>query len=174
MQYDDEEDNEIQPRLTPQSNLDFDMLVTDPEDKRTGALYENGEFIGIVNEINKSIYTGRETEPEFVVIFDPIEGIYKIDMYGNETGTYNLSIISVDNGSVFYEKNYTNISIKQGEIQKYEEPITDIEPPEAIISYDTVSEGLVVEGKDNFDKNVSVIYEENCSTCIYKICIKKD
>ncbi|UCC91566.1 MAG: hypothetical protein JSV39_04640 [Candidatus Aenigmatarchaeota archaeon] len=151
-----------------------DMLVTDPEGRRTGTLYGNGEFSGVVNEINKSVYSGTETEPEFVVIFDPIEGEYRVEIYGNETGTYNLSIVSVDNGSVFYEKNYTNISINQDEMQEFEEPITDVEPPEAIISYDPVSEDLIIRGKDNYDKNVSVIYEEICSKYIYRICIKKE
>ena len=151
-----------------------DMLVIDPEGKRTGSLYENGTFVGIVNEIGKSVYTGRNTEPEFVVIFDPMEGEYRIEIYGNETGVYNFSVISVDNGSVFYGKNYTNIPIGQGGIQTYEEPITDVEPPEAVIGYDTVSEELVVEGKDNFDKNVDVSYEEECSKRLFGFCMEME
>ena len=151
-----------------------DMLVIDPEGKRTGSLYENGTFVGIVNEIGKSVYTGRNTEPEFVVIFDPMEGEYRIEIYGNETGVYNFSVISVDNGSVFYGKNYTNIPIGQGGIQTYEEPITDVEPPEAVIGYDTVSEELVVEGKDNFDKNVDVSYEEKCSKRLFGFCMEME
>lgn len=150
-----------------------DMLVIDPEGRRTGALYENGEFAGMVNEIDKSAYTGRGTEPEFVVIFDPMEGVYRIEIYGNETGVYNLSVMSVDNGSVFYGKNYTNISINQGEIQIYEEPISDVEAPEAVIGYDPVFEELVVEGKDNFDKDVSVTYEEGCSRHLFGRCVER-
>jgi len=151
-----------------------DMLVIDPEGKRTGSLYENGEFVGIVNEIERSAYTGRGTEPEFVVIFDPIEGEYRIQIYGNETGSYNFSVISMDNGSVFYGKNYTNILIGQGEVHIYYEPITDTEPPEAVIDYDLLSEELVVEGRDNFDKDVDVTYEEECSKSLFRICMERE
>jgi hypothetical protein len=151
-----------------------DMLVIDPEGRRTGSLYENGEFMGIVNEIEKSVYTGRGTEPEFVVIFDPVDGEYVIRIYGNDTGLYNFSVISVDNGSVFYGKNYTDVPIGQEEIQTYEEPITDTEPPEAVIGYDIVSEELVVEGKDNFDKDVDVTYEEECSRSFFGRCMETE
>lgn len=151
-----------------------DMLVTDPEGRRTGSLYENGEFKGVVNEIERSVYTGRGVEPEFVVIFDPKEGEYGIEVHGNGTGTYNFSVISVDNGSVFYRKDYTNVPIEEGETHTYEEPVTDIEPPEAVIGYDPVSEELVVEGKDNFDENVSVSYDEGCSKRLFGFCLERE
>jgi|GEM_PF-3135963 len=149
-----------------------DILVIDPEGRRTGSLYENGEFVGLVNEINKSAYTGRETEPEFVVVFDPMEGKYEIRIYGNGTGYYNFSIISVDNGSVLYWMNYTNVSIGEGEVHVYHEQVTDIKPPEAVIGYDPASGKLIIEGGDNFDKNVSVTYEEWCSRSLFKRCME--
>jgi len=159
--------------LVLESACPVDILVTDSEGKRTGALYENGKFIGIANEIEKSVYTGPLTEPEFVAIFDPKDREYRIEVFGNGTGLYNFSIIRAENGSVFYEKNYTNIPITQGETHTYKEPVVDIEPPEAIIDYDQVSGELVVRGKDNFDKNVSVTYEEICSRYFLGFCVEK-
>jgi hypothetical protein len=63
------------------------LYVTDPENRHIGTNPITGKA---VNEIPKAFYSGPGSEPQRIVIADPLNGVYDIRLIGTGTGTYNL------------------------------------------------------------------------------------
>jgi len=70
-----------------------DFVVVAPDGKRVGKDFTNNSS---VNEIDGAFYSGFESGPEFVVIPDPLEGKYNVDLQGTGTGEYKLSVSLID------------------------------------------------------------------------------
>jgi len=70
-----------------------DFLVTDTSGRRVGALYQNGQFVGAVNEIPDAFYSGQD--PDFQVIFIPLQfEDCTVQAIGRDSGTYTLGVIA--------------------------------------------------------------------------------
>ena len=78
---------------------------------------------------NNVFYSGKDSDPEFVVIIEPEEESYTIKITGTEDGTYTLIVRSIKNGKVIDEKVEENHSILKGETQ--EKSVT-LEIPETV------------------------------------------
>jgi hypothetical protein len=64
-------------------------FVTDPLGRSIGTDPETGI---VVNEIPDALYSGPSTEPQLVLIFDPVNGTYNIALIGTANGNYTLTI----------------------------------------------------------------------------------
>jgi len=65
------------------------LYVTDPENRHIGADPTTGEY---VNEISGAFYSGPGSHPQRIVIPDPLDGVYDIEIIGTGTGTYTLVV----------------------------------------------------------------------------------
>lgn len=65
------------------------LLVTDPQGLSIGIAPDTGE---LVNEIPDAFYSGPGTEPQVVMIPDPLNGTYSIILVGTANGDYTLTI----------------------------------------------------------------------------------
>lgn len=61
----------------------IDVLVTAPDGKRIGKNFSNNTEY---DEIPFAFYSGFETEDEYVTILNPLDGEYKIELQGTNTG----------------------------------------------------------------------------------------
>jgi hypothetical protein len=66
------------------------LLVVDPEGLRTGYDPSSGT---IRNEIPSSGYYGPDSEPEAILISEPMEGAYSVVLTGTSNGSYTLGVI---------------------------------------------------------------------------------
>jgi len=66
-----------------------DFLITDPDGQKLGKNFATEQEI---NEMTGSFYSGFDTETEFAVIPNPLEGEYKIELKGTSLGLYKLSV----------------------------------------------------------------------------------
>jgi hypothetical protein len=65
-----------------------DVMVTDPAGKRIG--YDSSSQSEI-NEITGAFYSGPSTEPQVILIPDPVNDMYSITLVGTATGSYTLT-----------------------------------------------------------------------------------
>jgi len=65
------------------------LYVTDPENRHVGTDPNTGE---VVNEILGAFYSGPGSEPQRVIIPDPLDGVYEVEIIGTSTGTYTLVV----------------------------------------------------------------------------------
>jgi len=72
----------------------------------------------LMNHNEGVIYTGEDSEPEFVIIGNPEETNYTIKVTGTDDGTYTLIARSIENGKVIDEKIEGNLSISKDETQE--------------------------------------------------------
>jgi len=63
------------------------LYVTDPENRHIGTHPTTEEY---VNEIPGAFYSGPGSEPQRIVIPDPLDGVYDIRIIGTSTGTYTF------------------------------------------------------------------------------------
>jgi hypothetical protein len=69
-----------------------DLHIYDPLSRHVGINYETGE-----PEIeNPNATCSIEPEGQYITIFDPIEGDYRVEIVGLENGTYNFSMVCSD------------------------------------------------------------------------------
>lgn len=89
-----------------------DLTITDPQGRRVGR-----EGSGVVNEVPGAYYTGFNTNAEFIVIPDPLDGEYKVKALGaEEGGEFRVSASYVTNGAVI-EDDYTG-NVSPGEVDE--------------------------------------------------------
>lgn len=98
------------------NSLPVNIMVTDPAGNRTG-------YSGF-SEIPSSTYTGSGAEPEFVVIFNPLEGNYTTTVYGNQSGNYSFSVTRIRDGNVTYKRDRISVSMVQGDAHFYVDNIS--------------------------------------------------
>lgn len=72
-----------------------DITVTAPDGKKIG--YSSS---GEINEIPGAFYSGNDTENEFIVIPQPLDGEYHIETTGTGEGAYTVAASSISGGSV--------------------------------------------------------------------------
>ena len=71
------------------------LLVVAPDGRKVG--YTS---TGMINEITGAFYTGADTENEFIVIPNPLDGEYKIETVGTGDGEYTVAVSSISNNLV--------------------------------------------------------------------------
>jgi hypothetical protein len=73
-----------------------DLLVIDSQNRRVGAFYENGAFVGMVNEIPGACYLGSQirTGSSKTVYLPYSIGSFSIEIVGTGTGRYNMTIFT--------------------------------------------------------------------------------
>lgn len=69
-----------------------DVLVTAPDGKKVGK--QNGSD---VNEITGAFYSGSSTEVEYITIFNPVDGEYKVTTQGTGDGIYAVKASYISN-----------------------------------------------------------------------------
>ena len=108
-----------------------DFVIIDPENKRLGKDFNNNQ---VINEINGAFYSGFNTDIEFAVIPDPIDGEYRVELQGTEQGEYKLSTSFIDDEKEI-DKEFSG-SIETGQERNFtidytaqaENPIGELEP----------------------------------------------
>jgi len=70
-----------------------DFVVISPDGKRLGKDFLSGQA---VNEIPGAFYSGFDSDTEFAVITDPLDGEYKIELRGTGSGEYKVSASLID------------------------------------------------------------------------------
>lgn len=73
------------------ANSPVNLLVTAPDGLRIG--YDS-ETESVVNEIVYAMYSGSGSEPQVIIILDPLPGNYTVDVYGIGTGNYTITVES--------------------------------------------------------------------------------
>jgi len=112
-----------------------DFVIIAPNNKRLGKDFESGQM---VNEIPGAFYSGFDTDMEFAVIPDPIDGEYRVEMQGTGQGEYKLSTSLIDDNQEI-DKEF-NGSIETGQARDFtidytaqaEDPISELEPEDTI------------------------------------------
>jgi len=64
------------------------LYVTDPLGRHVGVDPSTGE---VVNEIPGAVYTGPGSEPQVIVIPNPLDGNYAVEVIGTDQGNYSLT-----------------------------------------------------------------------------------
>lgn len=95
----------------------IDILVTDKQDRRIGALYKEGVFISEVNEIEAAFYGGAGQDCQFIHLPEP-EQDCTVEVIGTNTGDYTLDILTFP-GESNNSFSAVNIPIVPGSIHQY-------------------------------------------------------
>lgn len=82
----------LQPTLQVTSESPVNILVTDPNGLQVG--YDRITQ-SVVNEIVGAYYSGPGTEPQVIVVPYPSPGVYVINTFGTDAGTYRITMQSV-------------------------------------------------------------------------------
>jgi len=86
------------------------LLVTAPNGLRTGYDQENGL---VINEIVYAIYSGPDSDPQVIIIPDPLPGAYNIQAYGIDSGPYTITVET---------KNFQDLIIDNQTLAGFAEP----------------------------------------------------
>lgn len=92
------------------------LCVTDPLGRRLGV----DPFIGqLIKEIPSAAYSGHDTEPQVLAIFEPIDGIYTFTLKGTAQGTYQFGTGAFDNQTGRVSTRHETGTITAGEMKSY-------------------------------------------------------
>jgi hypothetical protein len=86
------------------------LLVKDPQGRLVGFDPRTGE---VVNQIPYASYSGLGSEPQTVIIPDPINGTYETTLLGTASGKYSLTIEYADSTQATTQTFNGTISLKQ-------------------------------------------------------------
>jgi len=89
----------------------IDAFVTAPDGKKIG--YSS---MGKTNEIPGAFYSGNDTENEFIVIPNPLDGEYRVETIGTGDGEYTVAVSSILGDSVV-DTEYTGTTLV-GDVSK--------------------------------------------------------
>ena len=95
----------------------IDILVTDKQDRRVGALYEEGVFISEVNEIEAAFYGGAGQDIQFIHLPET-EQDCTVEVIGTDVGNYTLDILTLS-GELNNSFSAVNIPIAPSSIHQY-------------------------------------------------------
>ncbi|RJQ13431.1 hypothetical protein C4553_03550 [Candidatus Parcubacteria bacterium] len=87
-----------------------DFVVIAPDGKRLGKDFASGQ---VLEEISSAFYSGFNTNVEFAVIPDPIDGQYQIELQGTGDGSYRLVTSYIDEQTDIDNEFYGAISTIQ-------------------------------------------------------------
>ena len=99
-----------------------DFIVIAPNGQRVGKDFINNQAI---NEIDGAFYSGFDSDMEFALIPDPLDGDYKIELAGTGDGEYKLST-SLIGDDLALDSDYNGF-ITLGDTDNYSLAITDNE-----------------------------------------------
>jgi len=116
-----------------------DFTVIAPDNKKIG------KNIGGSEIIPGAFYSGFDSDIEFAVIPDPINGEYKIELEGTGEGEYKLSASFIDDEQDIDKEFFGNI--QQGQIQSFdfayeaeaEDPISELIPEDNVLPVITIN-----------------------------------
>ena len=135
-----------------------DFVIIAPNGERLGKDFLSGQA---VNEINGAFYSGFDSDAEFAVIPDPLDGEYKIELKGTSQGEYKLSASLIDennqadqefSGSIASEQqrdfniNYSAVS---------ENPLGELEPIDTVAPVVVISKPI--EGEKYLHSNNLIV-----------------
>lgn len=89
------------------------LLITDPLGRKLG-YQTNGTFI---NQIPYAFYHGKADEPKIIVIPDPIEGTYRTQVMGSNSGAYGIVVTTQKSDKTL---NVINGTTSLGQITTYD------------------------------------------------------
>jgi len=89
LQYKTERGGVPEPALMVTLISPANLYVTDPVEQHIGTDPTTGEY---VDGIAGAFYSGPRSEPQRIIIPDPLDGVYDIRLIGTSTGTYNLVV----------------------------------------------------------------------------------
>ncbi|MCG2695657.1 hypothetical protein L6248_01855, partial [Candidatus Parcubacteria bacterium] len=116
-----------------------DFTVIAPDNKKIG------KNIGGSEIIPGAFYSGFDSDIEFAVIPDPINGEYKIELEGTGEGEYKLSASFIDDEQDIDKEFFGNI--QQGQIQSFDfayeaeaqDPISELVPEDNVLHVITIN-----------------------------------
>lgn len=111
-----------------------DVLLTDERGRQTG-----NTDSGIVVDIPNSLYSGPDTEEEFIVVYSPVPGTWDLQVTGTETGVYDLLFMHYSRNTTRIEGSFrSKVVITPGEEDVYqlEVPPYYVQLPIALKSFD--------------------------------------
>jgi PKD repeat protein len=92
------------------------IMILDPEGRRVGALCENGQFAGEVNEISGAYYSGYDSEPQMILV-QGSSSPTSVIVCGKDSGEYTLVAASYISGNGAYQS--VTGSIESGQVNAY-------------------------------------------------------
>jgi hypothetical protein len=101
------------------------IRVLDPECNLVG--YDHITGLG-ENNMPTAVYSGPFSEPQYIVIVNPVPGIYKLELLGTSEGPYNLTIQGKYGGKVTDTIEYSE-NIGEGELRGSHVTVTAIVGP---------------------------------------------
>jgi len=93
----------------------IDVLVTDSQNRSVGAVYQKGTFVHIVNGIPGSSYIRPSPEGLKMVYLPFSTESYSVQVFGNATGSFNVTIVTV---TIVGQNTTANVSSQSGQIQQ--------------------------------------------------------
>ena len=106
-------------------NSPADLYVVDPLGRGIGV---DPSTRRLVNEIPGATYTGPGSEPQKIVIPNPIRGTYRITLLGTGAGGYTLALSGYSNDQEVSHAEATG-TIVSGRIESYEAAVTAVTSP---------------------------------------------
>ncbi len=154
-----------------------DLHINDPEGRHVGINYITGE---VEIEIPGASYSGPATEPQVIIIPNPMAGNYRIELVGREHGNYTLTIEGRVNNETVYSRSFEgSIDVREKKdlnaiISAIAGPITidipDTIPPDAITdltiinaTFDSITLTWTAPG-DDWNTGVASKYDIRYST----------
>lgn len=125
--------------LIIQVHSPVDFVVIAPDNKKIGKNFEQNS---ILNEIEGAFYSGFDTEAEFVVIPNPLEGKYQIQIIGTGEGSYLLDVNYIDTGEDIGGSESFTANVIPSRIDNFDincNPDNQAEPIGDLIPDDTVA-----------------------------------
>jgi len=138
-----------------------DFVIIAPDDKKLGKDFIKNQAI---NEINGAFYSGFDSDTEFAVIPDPIDGEYRVELQGTGQGGYKLSTSFIDDNKEI-DKEFSG-NIKTGQDRDFTidytsqavEPISELQPADTMPPVITINNPL--EGnKYSHSENLIIDYD---------------
>lgn len=97
-------------QITAESSVK--ILVTSPRERRVGYDPNTG---GSFLEVPGAFYSGPGAEPQEILIPDPTDELYAIDVYGTGNGPYKITVNSLNSeGSVISSQSITGVAVTNG------------------------------------------------------------
>jgi hypothetical protein len=92
------------------------IMIADPIGRRVGALCENGQFTGEVNEISGAYYSGYDSEPQMILV-PGSSSPTSVIVCGKDTGEYTLVAATYESGNGAYQS--VTGSVESGQVNAY-------------------------------------------------------
>ena len=100
-------------------NCPVDVLITDQQNRRIGATYENGVLKESFNEIPNAYYLGQfGVDAMKIVVLPYSDAVYNITLYAFGAGTFEVNILSFENQNLMSQASPKSGSVNSGDVLK--------------------------------------------------------